>query len=105
MVGTIVITWALGRIFGGLHDPLALMRVIVIRVCFGLILAIVTAQAVLAGGFWLLLAAVCGLLALFRRSYIRWGSARPLAGPDSEMPLYSCETPTRARTAAATFSS
>ena len=65
MVGTVVITWALGRIFGGLHDPLAVVRVIVIRVCLGLILAIVTAQAVLAGGFWLLLAAVCGLLALF----------------------------------------
>ena len=65
MVGTIVITWALGRVFGGLRDPLAVVRVIVIRVCTGLILAIVAAQAVLAGGFWLLLAPVCGLLALF----------------------------------------
>jgi hypothetical protein len=38
---------------------------IVIRVCVGLILAIITAQAVLAGGFWLLLTPVSGLLALF----------------------------------------
>lgn len=65
MVGTIVITWTLGRIFGRLHDALVIVQVIVIRVCLGLILAIVTAQAAQAGGFWLLLTPVTALLALF----------------------------------------
>ena len=86
MVGTIVITWMLGRIFGGLHDPLAVVRVIVIRVCLGLILAIVAAQAVLAGGFWLLLAAVCGLLALFSfamAAVIVWGWRRGVLRDDA----------------------
>ena len=65
MAGAVVVTWTLGRVFGGLHDQFAVVRVIVIRVCFGLVLAIVTAQALLAGGFWLLLTPVCGPLALF----------------------------------------
>ena len=65
MVGAVVVTWTLGRIFGGLHHQLAVVRLIVVRICFGLVLAIVTVQAALAGGFWLLLAFVCGLLALF----------------------------------------
>jgi hypothetical protein len=55
MVGTIVITWTLGRIFGSLHEPLAVVQMIVIRVCIGLIFATITAQALLAGGLWLLL--------------------------------------------------
>ena len=64
MVGAVVVSWTLGRIFGGLHHQLAVVRLIVVRICFGLVLAIVTVQAALAGGFWLLLASVCGLLAL-----------------------------------------
>jgi hypothetical protein len=42
-----------------------IVQMIIVRVCIGLILAIVTVQAVLAGGYWLLLAPLVGLLALF----------------------------------------
>jgi hypothetical protein len=45
MVGTVAITWGLGWIFGSLREPLAVVQMIVIRVCIGLIFAIVTAQA------------------------------------------------------------
>ena len=65
MVGTVLITWTLGRIFESLRVTLAVVQMTVIRVCVGLIFAIITAQAVRAGGLWLLLTPVFGLLALF----------------------------------------
>jgi len=89
MVGTTLVTWTLGRVVGRLQDPLALVRLIVIRVCIGLICAIVTAQAAVAGGLWLLLTPVVGLLALFSFAlaggYI-WLWVRDGLGEDIEAP-------------------
>ncbi|HZS30906.1 MAG TPA: hypothetical protein VFA37_06580 [Gaiellaceae bacterium] len=65
MLATIGITWSLGRVVEHLDRPLAALQAIVVRVCIGLLFALVTAQAVAAGGFWLLLLPVSVLLSLF----------------------------------------
>jgi hypothetical protein len=65
MLATIPLRWSLGRMFEHLDPLLAALQAIVVRVCTGLVLALVTAQAVTAGGLWLLLLPVFVLLALF----------------------------------------
>jgi hypothetical protein len=65
MLATIPVRWSLGRMVEHLDLPLAAVQAIVVRVCTGLIFALVTAQAVTAGGLWLLLLPVFVLLALF----------------------------------------
>jgi len=65
MLATILVRWSLGRMVEHLDLPLAALQAIVVRVCYGLICALFTAQAVTAGGLWLLLLPVFVLLALF----------------------------------------
>lgn len=65
ILATILVRWSLGRMVEHLDLPLAAAQAIVVRVCYGLICALLTAQAVTAGGLWLLLLPVFVLLALF----------------------------------------
>jgi len=65
MLATIAVRWSLGRMVEHLDLPLAAAQVIVVRVCTGLICALATAQAVTAGGLWLLVLPVFVLLAPF----------------------------------------
>jgi hypothetical protein len=65
MVGTLVITWTLGRVVERLREPLSVVNAVVFRTCFGLVLALVAAQAAVQGGFWLLLVPALALLGLW----------------------------------------
>jgi hypothetical protein len=65
MLATIGITWSLGWAVERLDLPLTALQAIVVRLCIGLLFALVTAQAVAAGGFWLLLLPVSVLLSVF----------------------------------------
>ena len=64
MLATVAITWLLGRLVAHVEAILRAVQVIVVRTCIGLIFALVTAQAVAAGGLWLLLLPVSVLLSL-----------------------------------------
>ncbi len=64
LVGTIVVTWTLGRFMKRFREPLGVLNAIVIRLCLGLLAALGTAQAAIRGGYWLLLVPVLALLAL-----------------------------------------
>lgn len=65
MLATIAMTWLLGRLVERVEPLLRAVQVIVVRTCIGLIFTLVTAQAVGAGGLWLLLLPVSVLLSLF----------------------------------------
>jgi hypothetical protein len=65
VVGTIVIIWALGRITGRFHDRLADIRGVVTRAGLGVIFALVAAEDVAHGGFWLALLPFLLLVALW----------------------------------------
>lgn len=64
IVLTLVLTWTLGRV-ERFHDPLAVVNLLVQRVGVSVIFSLVAVQAATKGGFWLILAFVLGLLALF----------------------------------------
>jgi hypothetical protein len=65
VVAAVVVPWAIGRVVKRIREPLGVVRFIVIRVGLGVILSLVTVQAVTHGGAWLALAPFVALLALW----------------------------------------
>ena len=65
MLATIGIRVSLGRLVKRLDPTIAALQAIVVRLCICAIFALVTAQAVAAGGFWFLLLPISILLSLF----------------------------------------
>jgi hypothetical protein len=85
ILGTFLVTWALGRMFGGIREPLGVAGNVVGRVGLGVLLALVAADAATHGGFWWLLVPVVGVLALWNFALSAgivwaWTSEEPGAG-------------------------
>jgi len=87
MLGTVLVTWALGRMFGSIREPLGVVSALVVRVGLGLVLALTAADAAMHGGFWWLLVPVVGMLALWNFVLTggimwAWASEEPYAPSD-----------------------
>ena len=65
MLGTVLVTWVLRRMFSSIREPLGVVGAVVVRVGLGLILALTAVDAAMHGGFWWLLVPVVGVLALW----------------------------------------
>jgi hypothetical protein len=65
LVGTIAVTWTIGRVVERLREPLSLVRLVVSRACSGAIFLVVAAEAAAQGGFWWLLVPLVALPGLW----------------------------------------
>lgn len=65
VLGAIIVPWAVGQVVKRAREPLAVERVLVVRTGLGLLFALSSAQTVIVGGGWLLLAPILVILALW----------------------------------------
>jgi hypothetical protein len=65
VIGAVVVTWPLGLLIDRIREPLAVVRILAVRVGVGVILVLTAARAAIVGGLWLVVVPVAGVLALW----------------------------------------
>ena len=88
MVGTVLVTWTLGRFVERLREPLSVVSALVVRAGTGLVFALVAVEAALHGGYALIVGPLLGLLALWNFVLIAgmawvWARGEPDGSPQT----------------------